>query len=595
MKRRRYGYMSILKTLFAYAGKYKYLTLLSLIFSFISAVMLLLPFIWIWKVVAALLEVYPDFTQVKDAAQYGWYALISAVGGVLIYVMALLCSHLAAFRIAANMRKKAMHHVVRLPLGYFSEEGSGKLRKIIDESAASTETYLAHQLPDMVQLMTTVFAVLTCLFVFDWKFAVASLIPTILALSNMFKMIGKGLQKAMKDYMDALGDMSNEAVEYVRGIPVVKTFQQTVYSFERFYNSIKSYEKFALGYTDQMRIPMTLFTTFINSIFIFLIGTMILFILNGFQITSVLPDFLFYVIFTPIIAVTTNKIMFASENTMLAQDGVNRIEGILHQKPFEYSNRSNQIQNYDIEFHHVSFSYPDSGVEVLHDINLKIKSGTTIAFVGKSGGGKSTLVSLIPRFYDVTKGSITIGGINVKDISEKELMSKISFVFQDSHLLKKSLYENIQMGFDVTKEQVETAVHRAQCDDIVNQFSRGLETQIGSQGVYLSGGETQRMTLARAIVKDSPILLLDEATAYADSDNEVLMQKAILELSKNKTTIMIAHRLSTIVNVDCIYVVEDGTIVESGNHQQLIEANGIYADMWNNYCQSIDWKVGEIQ
>lgn len=585
--------MSVLKTLFSYAGRHKYLTMLSLVLSFASALLILMPFIWIWKVIEVLLFVYPDYSQAGAAASYGWYAFASAVLGILVYVGSLMCSHLAAFRIASNMRKEAMHHVVKLPLGYFSTEGSGKLRKIIDESAAATETYLAHQLPDMVQLMTTVCAVLICMFVFDWRFGIACLLPLLLALSNMLKMVGKGLEQSMKEYMDALESMSNEAVEYVRGIPVVKTFQQTVYSFERFYKSIKKYEKFALGYTDQMRMPMTLFTTFINSIFIFLIGAAILLISHGFQVAGMLPDFTFYVIFSPIIAVTTNKIMFASENTMLAQDAVNRIEGILSQKPFEYSDSKDKISGYDIEFDHVSFTYPDSDAEVLHDVSLRIKSGSTVAFVGKSGGGKSTLVSLIPRFYDVTKGAIRIGGKDVRDIPEGELMRKAAIVFQNSHLLKKTLYENIKMGFDVTDAEVKAAIHKAQCDDIVEKFEGGLQTKIGSKGVYLSGGETQRMTLARAIVKNSPILLLDEATAYADSDNEALMQRAILELSKNKTTIMIAHRLSTIVNVDCIYVVEDGRIAESGTHAGLLEQGGIYAKMWEQYSQSVDWKVGE--
>ena len=585
--------MAVLKKLFAYAGKYKYLTILSIIFSVISAIMLLMPFIWIWKVIDVILDVYPNYSQGDVAIQYGYYALICAVIGILLYVAGLLCSHLAAFRIASNMRKAALHHVVLLPLGYFSREGSGKLRKIIDEAAASTETYLAHQLPDMAQLITTVCAVIVCLFIFDWKFAVASLIPTLLALSNMFKMVGPDLQDSMKAYMDALEGMSNEAVEYIRGIPVVKTFQQTVFSFDRFHQAIKNYEKFAIGYTNKMRIPMTLFTTFINSIFIFIIGAMILLILNGFNLGKLMPDFLFYVIFTPIIAVTTNKIMFASENTMLAQDGVNRIEGIINEKPFSYSKSTNKIINNDIEFEHVSFSYPGSSNEVLHDINLKIKSGTTVAFVGKSGGGKSTLVSLIPRFYDVTKGNIKIGGINVKDLSEKELMNKISFVFQDCRLLKKSFRDNIKMGLQVSEDKIIEAVDKAQCSEIIKKFDLGLETKIGSQGVYLSGGETQRLTLARAIAKNAPILLLDEATAYADSDNEILMQKAIMELTNNKTTIMIAHRLSTIVNVDCIYVVDDGSIVESGNHEQLVKENGLYAKMWKQYCQSVDWKVGE--
>lgn len=585
--------MTVLKSLFAYAGKYKYLTILSLVFSMISAILLLMPFIMIWKVIEVILAEYPNFAQGSIAIQYGWYALIFAAVGILLYVSGLLCSHLAAFRIASNMRKKALHHAVQLPLGYFAKEGSGKLRKIIDEAAASTETYLAHQLPDMAQLITTVCAVIVCLFIFDWKFGIAALIPTILALSNMFKMIGPGLQESMKAYMDAVELMSNEAVEYIRGIPVVKTFQQTVFSFDRFHQSINNYEKFAIGYTNKMRFPMTLFTTFINSIFIFIIGTMMLLILNGFDLNSLMPDFLFYVIFTPIIAVTTNKIMFASENTMMAADALNRIEGIINQKPFTYKHSLQEITNSDIEFEHVSFTYPESENEVIHDVNLKIKSGSIVAFVGKSGGGKSTLVSLIPRFYDVTKGTIKIGGVDVKEISEKELMSKISFVFQDSRLLKKSFKENIKMGSNASVEDIQTAVHKAQCDDIIEKFDQGLETKIGSKGVYLSGGETQRLTLARAIVKDAPILLLDEATAYADSDNEVLMQKAIMELAKDKTTIMIAHRLSTIVNVDCIYVVDNGEIIESGTHQELLIKNGLYAQMWHQYCQSVEWKVGE--
>ena len=586
--------MAVLKKLFAYAGNHKYLTMLSLFLSFISAILLLMPFVWIWKVVQVILDVYPNFSLASDAAKYGWYALIFAAGGILVYVMSLLCSHLSAFRIASNMRKEAMHHVMKLPMGYLSKEGSGKIRKIIDESSASTETYLAHQLPDMVQLVTTVVAAVVCLFIFNWKFGVASLIPLALAFVNMSKMMGKDLAISMKEYMDALEGMSNEAVEYIRGIPVVKTFQQTVFSFERFYKSIKNYEKFALGYTDKMRIPMTGFTTFVNSIFIFLIGSMIILVLNGFNVSNLLPDFMFYAIFTPILAVATNKIMFASENTMLAEDALNRIESITNRETVKYPQISKEIKNYDIKFNNVSFTYPDTDVEVLHNVNLDIKSGTTVAFVGKSGGGKSTLVSLIPRFYDVTKGSIEIGGVDVKDMNEKDLMDKISFVFQDNKLLKKSLYENIKMGFDVDKKDVLDALHKAQCDDIIAKFNTGLDTKIGTEGVYLSGGETQRMTLARAIVKNAPILLLDEATAYADSDNEYLMQKAILELSKNKTTIMIAHRLSTIVNVDCIYVVDDGKIVESGTHQELIESEGLYAKMWSEYRQSIDWKVGEF-
>ena len=393
--------------------------------------------------------------------------------------------------------------------------------------------------------------------------------------------------------MDALERMSNEAVEYIRGIPVVKTFQQTVYSFERFYQAIKKYEKFSLGYTIQMRMPMTLFTTMINSIFAFLIGTMILLLTYGFDGRALMPDFLFYVIFTPIVAVTANKMMFASENNMLAKDAVERIESITKEESFLYPKTSQNMKNHDVEFDHVSFAYPGSTAEVIRDVSLKIRENTTVAFVGKSGGGKSTLVSLIPRFYDVTKGAIRIGGVNVKDLEEDTLMDQISFVFQDHHLLKKSLRENIRLGFDAEDQEVLKAAKKAQCMDIIEKFSQGLDTEIGSKGVYLSGGETQRVTLARAILKNAPILLLDEATAYADSDNELQMQKAIMELSKNKTTIMIAHRLSTIVNVDCIYVMDEGRIIEQGSHKELLKMDGEYARMWRQYSQSVDWKVGE--
>ena len=441
--------------------------------------------------------------------------------------------------------------------------------------------------------MTTVIGVLICLFVFNWRFGAAVLIALIFAFLNMMKMVGKGLQESMKAYMDALEGMSNEAVEYIRGIPVVKTFQQTVYSFERFYKSIKNYEKFALGYTNQMRMPMTLFTTLINSVFVFLIGTMVLLIAYGFDAGELMPDFMFYVIFTPIVAVTANKMMFASENNMLAKDAVQRMEGITKEKAFQYPEKGRKIKNHDIVFDHVSFTYPGSEAEVLHDISLEIKENTTVAFVGKSGGGKSTLVSLIPRFYDVTEGAVLIGGVNVKNMTEEELMDQVSFVFQDNRLLKKTLRENIKMGLEADDPAVLEAAKKAQCMEILEKFPQGLDTEIGSSGVYLSGGETQRMTLARAILKNAPILLLDEATAYADSDNELLMQRAIRELSQNKTTIMIAHRLSTIVNADCIYVIDDGRILEAGSHKELLKKNGEYARMWRQYSQSVEWKAGE--
>lgn len=583
--------MKVLSSLFEYAGKYKYLTILSLLFSAISATFLLIPFIYIFKIVDELIKIYPHFSSARHIVTYGWVAFGGAVTGILLYVVSLLCSHLAAFRIASNMRKKAMHHVFQLPMGYLETEGSGKVRKIIDEAAGATETFLAHQLPDMIQMIVTVIIVFILLFVFDWKFGIASLIPLALAFSQMFKMVGPDLNESMKAYQDALTAMSNEAVEYIRGIPVVKTFGQTVYSFHRFHKTIKDYEKFAIGYTNKMRIPMTTMTLFINSIFIFLIGLVIIMILNGMDITMHISDFIFYVIFTPILAVTANKIMFASENTMLAQDALERIHSITDQVPFTYGNE--KTSSHDIEFKNVSFHYPGSQENVLKNVSFKIKENQTVAFVGESGGGKTTLVSLIPRFYDVSEGDILIGNQSVKNMSEEELMTKISFVFQDSHLLKRSILDNVKMGKNASIKEVQEALKQAQCEDIVAQFPQGIDTLIGSEGTYLSGGECQRIAIARAILKNAPILLLDEASAFADPDNEVKMQEALTKLSKGKTTIMIAHRLSTVQYVDCIYVLDKGRIIESGRHDDLIKQKGQYYHMWNNYCQSINWKIGE--
>jgi len=583
--------MKVLNSLFVYAGKYKYFTICSLIFSALSALFFISPFLYIFKVIEELIEVYPHFSLAENVMTYGWMAFLGAVIGILLYVVALLCSHLAAFRIANNMRKTAMHHVMTLPMGYIQSEGSGKVRKIIDEASQSTETFLAHQLPDFIQMVVSILAIFVLLFVFDWRFGIASLIPILCAFRQMFKMVGPDLSESMKAYQDALEAMSNEAVEYVRGIPVVKTFQQTVYSFHRFHTTIKDYEKFSIGYTNKMRIPLTSMNLFMNSIFIFLIGLVIIFIKNGTDMTGYIKDFIFYVIFTPILAVNANKMMFASENTMIAQDAVDRIHAILNEKPLTYPQSHVTLSTYDIEFKNVSFHYPHNQENVLKNINLTIQEGQTVAFVGPSGGGKTTLVSLIPRFYDVSEGEIYIGQHNVKDMSENELMKKISFVFQDSQLLKRSLYENIRMGQQASDQDILDALNQAQCQDIIEHLPNGIHTSIGKEGTYVSGGEAQRLTIARAFLKNSPILLLDEATAFADVDNEQKIQEALSRLSRGKTTIMIAHRLSTIQHVDCIYVLDQGKIVESGTHEMLLNHQGLYAKMWNDYCHSVDWKI----
>lgn len=584
---------SDLSRLMEYAGGHRVFTYVSWVLSALSALVALVPFLYIWMILRDVLNAAPDYSRAVNIPHYGWMAVLFAALSYLIYVCALLCSHLSAFRVATNLRLAVSEHLAQLPLGFTERYGSGKLRKVIQESTGAAETYLAHQLPDQYAAMATPVGLLVLLFVFDWRLGLLSLVPVALGFVIMSAMTGKRMAEKMRQYGNALAAMSGEAVEYVRGIPVVKTFGQSVFSFKRFRDSIKKYEKWTIAYTKELRLPMTFYTTIINAAFTVLIAVTF-YVVRGGESDTFLLNLMFYIIITPIITVTLNKIMYASENQMIVEDALTRIDSILEKKPLTEAAGKADPKDMSITFENVSFRYEDAAKDALHNINLKIREGEHVAFVGPSGGGKSTLASLIARFFDATEGKIRIGGVDVRDIPSKQLMDMVSFVFQDSKLLKMSVYENVRMGRkDATREEVMEALKNAQCEDIIEKLPDSIDTVIGAKGTYVSGGEAQRLSIARAMLKNAPILILDEATAFADPDNEAKVQQAFSKLSTGKTVIMIAHRLSSVVDADRICVLKDGEIVESGTHKELSEAQKLYAHMGDAYNKSVRWKVGE--
>ena len=575
-----------------YAGGHRVFTYTSLALSAISALMALIPFLYIWMILRDVLAAAPDYAQAVNIPHYGWMAVLFAVLSYLVYVCALLCSHLSAFRVATNLRLAVTKHLAELPLGFTERFGSGQLRKIIQESTGAAETYLAHQLPDQAGAMATPVGLLVLLFAFDWRLGLLSLIPVFLGFAVMSAMTGKRMEEKMRQYGNALAAMSNEAVEYVRGIPVVKTFGQSVFSFKRFKATIDEYEKWVVAYTKEMRRPMLLYTAAVNGVFAFLIAGGLLFTRNG-----VTPEFLlnllFYIIITPVISLTLTKIMYMSENKMVVADALSRIDSVLDAEPVPAFGQPQHPQNSSVTLRDVHFSY-DGKAEVIKGVSMDIKLGQTVALVGPSGGGKSTLASLICRFFDVQGGSVSIGGADVRAIPKEELMDTVAFVFQNSKLLKGTILDNVRLGRpDATEEEVLAALKTAQCMDIIEKFPEGIHTVIGSKGVYLSGGEQQRIAIARAVLKNAPVLILDEATAFADPDNEAKVQAAFARLAKGKTVLMIAHRLSTVANADCIYVVQDGRITETGTKDELCAQNGLFARMWQDYQASVQWKVAK--
>ena len=578
--------------LMGYAGKHRILTYLSWILSVISALVALVPFWYIWRIVRDVLAVAPDFAHAEHIARYGWFAVLFAVISVVVYIAALMCSHLSAFRVASNIRKTLMRHITSLPLGVTEAYGSGKLRRIVNTSSAATENYLAHRLPDKAGAIATPFGLLVLLLAFDWRLGLLSLIPVALGFLIMMKMTGTGMERKMREYQNALSAMSNEAVEYVRGIPVVKTFGQTIFSFKRFKAAIDNYEKWVIAYTKELRLPMMFYTTAINGVFAFLIAGGIL-LSRGGVTTELLLNLIFYIVITPAIGTTLTKIMFMSEDAMIVGDAINRIDEVLKEKPLPESAATNEPKDNGVILEHVSYSY-DGKKNALNDVSLIIEPGQTVALVGPSGGGKTTLANLIARFFDPQKGRVLIGNTDTRAIPKETLMNKVSFVFQNSRLLKTSILENVRMGNPAaSRAEIMHALEAAQCMDIIEKLPNGVDTVVGGDGVYLSGGEQQRIAIARAILKNAPILILDEATAFADPDNEVRVQQALSALSKGKTVVMIAHRLSSITRTDCIYVLQDGEIIESGTHRRLIDQNGVFAHMWNNYSESVEWKIAK--
>lgn len=582
-----------LSVLMGYAGRRRVLTYLSWVLSAVSALAALAPFVFVWLIVREVLGAAGEFSAVQGRlAVYGWWAVGSALLSMLVYFAALMCSHVAAFRVAGNLRKRTMRHIASLPVGAMSGPGSGRVRRIVNESSGATETYLAHQLPDMAGAFATPVGMIALLFVFDWRLGLLSLIPTVLGFVIMSRMTGKGMARKMKEYQNALEVMNNEAVEYVRGIPVVKTFGQTVFSFKRFKGSIDSYHKWVVAYTKSLMWPMVAFTTAINCVFVPLIIAGLCFTAGGVEETFLL-NLIFYIIFTPIISVTLMKVMFMSENNMIVKDALRRIGGILAIRPLPEPSVPKLPKDNSVTFEDVTFAYEGAARNALDGVSLHVRAGETVAFVGPSGGGKTTAAGLVARFWDPSSGTVRVGGTDVREIAKEVRSDTVAYVFQDSRLLKTSIYENVRMGRpSAAREEVLAALHNAQCDDILAKFPNGADTVIGSKGVYLSGGEQQRIAIARVMLKNAPVVVLDEATAFADPENEAAVQRAFERLAKGRTVIMIAHRLTTVQNADRIYVLQDGRVAEEGTHAQLMEKGGLYRGLYDEYRTAVSWKVG---
>lgn len=586
---------SNLKRLLEYAGPLRYLTYASWILSAVSALMALAPFVYIWMILRDVINVAPHFEQAENIVPYGWAALMWAIGSILVYIAALLCSHKAAFRVATNIRTVLMHYITKLPMGFVSSIGSGKLRKIVNESSEETETYLAHRLPDNAGGIATPVGLLCMLMYFDWRLGLLSIAPAVLAYGIMyFFMTGRSLRKTMAEYQQALDTMSNEAVEYVRGIPVVKTFGQTVFSFKRFKGAIDRYQQWVIGYTRSLHSPMVAFTTIINSVFAILVAAALFVGTSRERMDGqFLSNLLYYIIITPAMTVMLMRVMYMSQDKIIVESALKRIDSVLDVEPLEEPLETIQPRDNSVELRGVSFRYKDADTDALNDISMTIKAGEHIALVGPSGSGKTTLACLIARFWDATKGSVNIGGTDVRNIRKDDLMQQVSFVFQDSRLLKGSILDNVRLGRpNATDDEVRRALSEAQCDDIIAKLPEGINTILGSEGTYLSGGEQQRITIARVMLQNTPIVILDEATAYADPDNETRVQAAFNTLSIGKTVIMIAHRLSAVTQADRIYVLKSGRICEKGSHAELTSSAGLYANMWREYNQSINWKLG---
>ncbi|WP_418482892.1 ABC transporter ATP-binding protein [Dysosmobacter sp.] len=593
MKQKKQNALSVL---LEYAGSHRRLTLLGLGLSAVSMVCSMIPYLCIWLAARDLIAVAPDWTQAQSVTDYGWIAFAFAVGGILIYFLGLMCTHLAAFRTAANIRKQGMAHVMQAPLGYFDANASGLIRSKLDAAAADTETLLAHNLADIVGTITLFLAMLVLMFVFDWRMGAACLLAAVISILAMCSMMGGKNAALMAEYQAAQDRMTKSGTEYVRGIPVVKIFQQTVYSFKAFQQAIEDYSAKAEHYQgDVCRVPQSINLTFTEGAFLFLVPV-VLFLapsaLDSGDFAGLVTNFAFYAVFSAILSTALARIMFAASGMMLADTALGRIQPVMEAPTLPVPEHPQTPRNNRVVFRDVSFTYDGAQAPALSHISFTAEPGETVALVGPSGGGKTTAASLIPRFWDADAGTVEVGGVDVRRIDPHVLMEQVAFVFQNNRLFKASILENVRAARpDASREQVLAALEAAQCGDILEKLPQGLDTVIGTEGTYLSGGEAQRIALARAILKDAPIVVLDEATAFADPENEALIQKAFARLTKGRTVIMIAHRLSTVVGADKILVLEGGRVTEQGTHGELIAAGGLYTRMWADYNRAIQWKM----
>ena len=585
-----------LAALLGYAGSHRRLTFLGLGLSGISMMCSMVPYICIWLAARDLIAVSPDWTQAQSIIRYGWIAFAFAVGGILIYFLGLMCTHLAAFRTAANIRKQGMAHVMRAPLGYFDTNASGLIRSRLDAAAADTETLLAHNLADIVGTFTLFLSMLALMLVFDWRMGVACLLAAVISILAMFSMMGGKNAGLMAEYQAAQDRMAKAGTEYVRGIPVVKIFQQTVYSFKAFQQAIEDYSTKAEYYQgDICRVPQSINLTVTEGAFLFLVPV-VLFLAPGALETGdfegFVTNFAFYAVFSAILSTALARIMFAASGMMLADTALGRIQPVMDAPTLPAPDKPQTPKDNRVVFRDVSFTYDGAQTPALSHLSFTAEPGETVALVGPSGGGKTTAASLIPRFWDVDEGTVEVGGVDVRQIDPHVLMDQVAFVFQNNRLFKANILENVRAARpNASREQVLAALEAAQCSDILEKLPQGLDTVIGTEGTYLSGGEAQRVALARAILKDAPIVVLDEATAFADPENEALIQKAFARLTKGRTVIMIAHRLSTVVGADKILVLDNGQLIEQGTHKELIVAGGLYTQMWTDYNQAIRWKM----